>query len=65
MTIEEDNRLRLFLSLLAFRSVNTRDQFRNGISEASKKIYAENQENFNFEKMWLNNVLQISKYRDI
>ncbi|MCM1368659.1 MAG: DUF4238 domain-containing protein [Roseburia sp.] len=65
LTMEEDDKLRIFLSLLAFRSVNTRNQFRDRIPKTSKAIYGDGSTDFDFEKLWLKNVELISKCRNI
>ena len=64
LSFEEDERLRIFLSLLAFRTVGTKEQFKN-MSEASKELYRKASNDINMEDIWLNNVHLISKCRKI
>lgn len=64
LTFEEDERLRVFLSLLAFRSVATRNQF-NNMSELSKIIYGQKSDNEDMKDIWLDNVRLISQCRSI
>ncbi len=63
LSFEEDERLRIFLSLLAFRSANTRDQFEN-MSELGQDIYGRTSDR-SMKDIWLNNVHLISQCRSI
>lgn len=65
LSIPQGAALRIFLSLLAFRSVNTREQFRSGLSEDSRRIYSGGENGFDFEKLWLKNVRLLSLCRDM
>ncbi|MCH5152287.1 MAG: hypothetical protein J1F65_06550, partial [Clostridiales bacterium] len=64
LTFDEDERLRIFLSLLAFRAANTRDQF-NNMSERSKVLYGRTSSNTDMKDIWLNNVHLVSQCRNI
>lgn len=63
LTLEEDERLRVFLSLLAFRSVATRNQFDN-MSELSKQLYG-SLDGTDMKDIWLKNVHSVSQCRSI
>ncbi len=64
LTFAEDERLRIFLSLLAFRAVNTRNQFVN-MSDFSKALYSGSPDNTGMRDLWLNNVHLLSQHRTI
>lgn len=64
LTFAEDERLRVFLSLLAFRAVSTRDQFDN-MSDISKEIYGRTSDDTDMKDIWLKNVHHVSKSRSI
>lgn len=63
LTFDEYERLKLFLSLLAFRSKNIKEQFKN-MSAASKASYGVRNED-ELCSLWLNNVKLISQCRSI
>lgn len=65
LTIAEDESLRLFLSLLAFRAANTRNQFANNMSEGSKALYRGNRGDVDMKDLWLENVHLLSRHRTI
>lgn len=64
LSVAEDERLRVFLSLLTFRSVATRNQF-DGMSDFSKALYGQSTPNADMRSVWLENVRQISSCRTI
>ena len=64
LTFAENDRLRIFLSLLAFRSVNTREQF-NNMSSISKTLYRGGSEETDMKDLWLTNVHLLSQCRSI
>lgn len=64
LTLAEDERLRIFLSLLAFCAANTRNQF-NNMSDLSKAMYSKNSGDTNMKDLWLKNVYLISRHRSI
>ena len=64
LTFAEDERLRIFLSLLAFRAASTRDQFDN-MSDISKKMYGRTSDDTNMKDIWLKNVHLLSQSRSI
>lgn len=64
LTVEEDARLRIFLSLLAFRASATRDQF-DGMSPLSRAMYGGSPDGADMKEIWLNNVRALSKCRNI
>ncbi|MCH5151744.1 MAG: DUF4238 domain-containing protein [Clostridiales bacterium] len=64
LTVAEDERLRIFLSLLAFRTVGTRDQFDN-MSDNSKEMYGRNSDDTVMKNIWLKNVHLVSQSRSI
>lgn len=64
LTLSEDERLRVFLSLLAFRATSTRDQFEN-MSELSKELYGRSMADKDMKDIWLQNVHLVSQCRSI
>lgn len=64
LTFSEDERLRVFLSLLAFRAASTRDQFEN-MSELSKELYGRSTVDMDMKDIWLQNVHLVSQCRSI
>ena len=64
LTFSEDERLRVFLSLLAFRATSTRDQF-NNMSELSKQLYGRTSDDTDMKDIWLQNVHLVSQCRSI
>ena len=64
LTLEEDERLRIFLSLLAFRSIATRNQFDN-MSELSRIMYGQKSDDTDMKDIWLDNIRLISQCRSI
>lgn len=64
LTFSEDERLRVFLSLLAFRAASTRDQFEN-MSELSQELYGRSSDDTNMKDIWLQNVHLVSQCRSI
>ena len=64
LTFAEDERLRIFLSLLAFRAVHTRDQFGN-MSDLSKALYSRSSDGTDMKDVWLKNVHLLSQHRTI
>ena len=64
LTFAEDEHLRIFLSLLAFRAVSTRDQFGN-MSDLSKALYSRNSDDADMKDLWLKNVHLLSRNRTI
>lgn len=63
LTFTEDERLRVFLSLLAFRAASTRNQFDN-MSELSKQLYGSS-DGTDMKDIWLKNVHLVSQCRSI
>lgn len=64
LSFSEDERLRVFLSLLAFRAAGTRDQFEN-MSEFSKELYGRSATDTDMKDIWLQNVHLVSQCRSI
>lgn len=64
LTFSEDERLRVFFSLLAFRAASTRDQF-NNMSELSKQLYGRTSDDTDMKDVWLQNVHLVSQCRSI
>ena len=64
LTFAEDEHLRIFLSLLAFRAANTRDQFGN-MSDLSKALYSRSSDDTDMKDLWLKNVHLLSQHRTI
>ena len=64
LTFAENERLRVFLSLLAFRSASTRDQF-DSMSELSREMYGKSSDETNMKNIWLKNVHLVSQSRSI
>ncbi len=64
LTFTEDEKLRIFLSLLAFRTVNTKIQF-NNMSSPSKALYSGGPEEIDMNDLWLTNVHLLSQCRSI
>lgn len=64
LTFSEDERLRVFLSLLAFRATSTRDQFEN-MSELSKELYGRSAVDMDMKDIWLQNVQLVSQCRSV
>lgn len=63
LTFTEDERLRIFLSLLAFRAASTRNQFDN-MTELSKQLYGSSN-GTDMKDIWLKNVHLVSQCRSI
>ena len=63
LTFAEDERLRVFLSLLAFRATSTRNQFDN-MSDISKQLYGSS-DGTDMKDIWLKNVHIVSQCRSI
>ncbi len=64
LTREENEHFRMFLSLLSFRSANTRDAFAN-MTEESRILYGIDQRDVDAKDLWLHNVRFLSRHRTI
>ena len=56
LTEEDDALLKLFLSIMSFRSDRTREYFESEMKEADKKFYRTFQEDMNFSDFWIRNL---------
>lgn len=65
LTRLENEKLKLFFALMAFRSKSTQELFKKGLSKESKKIYVNWQHNKNFECFWKKNLGKLVKCRSL
>lgn len=56
ITLDEDEKLKLFFAIMAFRSKNTSNQFRIGMSNESKTLYSAYQKNGDLSDFWKRNL---------
>ena len=65
ITREEDERLKIFLAIMAFRSENTSERFGAQISNASKDFYSKYQPNEDFTDFWKRNLGNLVNCRSL
>ena len=65
LTRLEEEKLKLFFALMSFRSKNTQESFKKGLSKESKKFYVNWQRNKNFEDFWKRNLGKLAKCRSL
>ncbi|MCR5836800.1 MAG: DUF4238 domain-containing protein [Lachnospiraceae bacterium] len=65
LTIEENEKLKLFLAIMAFRSQRVKEKFGKNASERNKTFYGIYQEDGNLTDFWTRNLGQIVKCRSI
>ncbi|MCR5083369.1 MAG: DUF4238 domain-containing protein [Parasporobacterium sp.] len=56
LSFEEEEKLRLFLALMGFRSDRTKDYFKNTKSDTFKDFYIKYQDDENFDDLWKRNL---------
>jgi hypothetical protein len=56
LTKDEDYSLKLFLSIMSFRSERTREFFESEMKESDKEFYGPYQENGDFKDFWIRNL---------
>ncbi len=65
LTSQEDEKLKLFLALMSFRSKSTHDLFKSSLPKESKNFYANWQHDKNFEDFWKRNLGKLAKCRSL
>lgn len=65
ITLEEDEKLRLFFAIMAFRSKITSNSFMAGMSETAKKIYSIYQKNEDLSDFWKRNLGNLVNCRSL
>jgi hypothetical protein len=65
ITQEEDDKLKLFFAIMAFRSQTTYDMFHKMLSKESKQFYSKWQPNGNFSDLWKRNLGYIVNCRSL
>ena len=63
ITIEEEEKLKLFFALMGIRSKGAAEKFSHGLSDDSKKFYSVYQENGDFSDFWKRNLSLLVKCR--
>ena len=63
ITVEEEEKLKLFFALMGIRSKGAAEKFSSGLSEDSKKYYSVYQENGDFSDFWKRNLSLLVKCR--
>lgn len=63
ISVEEEEKLKLFFALMGIRSKGAAEKFSNGLSEDSKKFYSVYQENGDFSDFWKRNLSLLVKCR--
>lgn len=61
LLLEEEERLRIFLAIMSFRSKRTKESFSNIESESSREMYSYYQDDEDFEDLWKRNLGEIVK----
>lgn len=65
LTLYENEALKLFFALMAFRSKSTQQLFKEGLSRDSRKIYSNWQGNRNFDDFWKRNLGKLVNCRSL
>ena len=65
ITVDEEEKVKLFFAIMAFRSKTTSKKFRAQLSEQSKEFYSFYQEDGNMTDMWKRNLGALVKCRSI
>ncbi len=65
ISVEENEKLKLFFALMGIRSKGAADTFSQGLTEDSKEVYSLYQENGDFSDFWKRNLSAIVKCRSI
>ncbi|MBR4344158.1 MAG: DUF4238 domain-containing protein [Lachnospiraceae bacterium] len=63
ISVEEEEKLKLFFALMGIRSKGAAEKFSQGLSEDSKKFYSVYQENGDFSDFWKRNLSLLVKCR--
>jgi len=65
LLLEEEERLRIFLAIMSFRSKRTKESFSNIESKSSREMYKYFQDNEDFEDLWKRNLGEIVKCKTL
>lgn len=65
LTLEEDEKLKLFFAIMGFRNENAYRLFGDNMTEDSKAFYLKYQEDGNFNDLWKRNLGQLANCRSL
>ena len=65
LNTEEEEKLKLFFAIMAFRAKRTADFFKNGISKTGQKMYSNSQPDGNFSDLWKRNLMNLVNCRSM